>query len=93
MSRHHHSLNPRQWALVRRLVFDRDGWRCSCGRAGRLECHHKKALADGGAAYELSNLETKCRRCHFAATADALAEQQPAEVREWRSFMKERIGA
>ena len=66
---------------MRRLVLDRDGWRCSsCGRAGRLECHHKKALADGGAPYDLDNLETKCRRCHFALTADALAEKLPQAV-------------
>lgn len=43
-------------------------WRCSeCGRAGRLEVHHVKPLAEGGAAYDLANLRVLCRPCHFRA--------------------------
>ena len=88
MSRRHRSLDARRWALVRRLVFDRDGWRCrACNRAGRLEVHHRVALEDGGEPYALGNLCALCRPCHFAATAAAQAEKLPAEVRAWREWI------
>ena len=57
-----------EWATLRRRVFDRDGWRCvRCRRPGRLECHHVKAVADGG-NHEIGNLETLCRGCHIGET-------------------------
>lgn len=46
--------------------MERAGWRCSrCKGTGRLEVHHKVALAAGGDRFALSNLEVLCRRCHF----------------------------
>ena len=43
---------------MRRLVLDRDGWRCQqCARAGRLEVDHRIPLEDGGDAYNLDNLQ------------------------------------
>lgn len=58
--------NPR-WRWARREALARAGGRCErCGAPGRLEVHHRKALAKGGAAYDLANLEVVCRRCHFA---------------------------
>ena len=74
----------RRWARVRRRVLDRDGWRCVvCGGAGVLEVHHRQPLADGGAEYAADNLESRCRRCHFAAHAPAVAPDAAA----WREFM------
>ena len=66
MSRPHDALNRRRWERVRRQVLDRDGWRCrECGRAGRLEVHHRVELRHGGAPYDAMNLETLCRFCHI----------------------------
>ena len=57
----------RRWARVKRVVFERDGWRCvRCGGPGRLEGHHIVALRAGGAAYDPANVETLCRDCHIA---------------------------
>ena len=42
-------------------------WRCeACGAVRRLEVHHWRPLARGGAPFEPANLEVRCRRCHLA---------------------------
>lgn len=74
MSRHHDGLYYgvawHEWERVRRRVFDRDGWRCqSCGKLGKLECDHVRALQDGGALLDMANLQALCRPCHFDKTA------------------------
>ena len=58
----------RRWAHVRSVALARAGWRCdACGGAGRLEVHHRRPLAAGAAAFEIGNLEVRCRRCHLTA--------------------------
>ncbi len=58
----------RRWAHVRRAVLSRAAWRCGvCGGVGRLEVHHRRPLAAGGAAFAIGNLEVRCRRCHLRA--------------------------
>jgi len=40
----------KQWKLTRLSALEAAKWRCQeCGRAGVLEVHHVKPLADGGA--------------------------------------------
>ena len=54
---------------MRRLVLDRDGYRCrTCGRAGRLEVDHVRPIHRGGDMYDLSNLQVLCVRCHIDKT-------------------------
>lgn len=56
----------RPWRRVRAFVLDAALWRCErCGARGRLEVHHRRPLADGGAPFDPANLEAVCRRCHF----------------------------
>ena len=88
MSLNHLLLNARRWALVRRQVFQRDGWRCvDCGRAVRLECDHVRPLELGGEAWELANLATRCRGCHIRKTRrENRRELTPAELR-WRELV------
>ena len=76
----------RQWGKVRLMVLDRDGWACAkCGKAGRLEVDHRVPLEDGGAVYDLANLQSLCRSCHFAKTrGERGAKPTPPEVQEWR---------
>ncbi|MDE0338417.1 MAG: HNH endonuclease signature motif containing protein [Caldilineaceae bacterium] len=78
--------NSRRWAAVRAAVLDAAGWRCGrCGRAGRLEVHHRVALADGGPAFDPANLAVLCRDCHFRGHGKAAPLRRP-DRRAWRAF-------
>ena len=83
-----------RWRLLRRRIFDRDGWRCqTCGKAGRLECDHIIPLHQGGEFWEPSNLQALCRGCHFAKTARENARRlhalMPAHRREWCNMVED----
>lgn len=80
------------WARVRRMALDRAGWRCQargCGRAGRLEVHHKTPLARGGARYALHNLAVLCRRCHLEETAEGNRRKPTPEESRWRHLVED----
>jgi 5-methylcytosine-specific restriction endonuclease McrA len=57
-------VTPRPYAKLRRVVLERDGWRCQqCGTSRNLDAHHmrrRSALGDDAEA----NLITLCRECH-----------------------------
>ena len=58
----------RGWRRIRLRILERDGWRCTrCGRAGRLEVHHRRPLHEGGHPTDPANLATVCRDCHLRA--------------------------
>lgn len=92
LGRHHTHLDTRRWAATRRVVFERDGWRCAmCGRAGRLECDHIRPLErePGQDPYDMNGLQTLCRGCHIAKTAaENRREPTPAEA-AWRGLVAE----
>ena len=81
----------RRWAKTRLLVFDRDDWKCRvCGRSGRLECDHVQSLENGGAVYDLGNLQALCRGCHFTKTSDERrGKEVDPEVAKWRRYLTE----
>lgn len=55
-----------RWKALRLRALERDRWRCRlCGRAGRLEVHHVRPTFRGGAMWDLGNLRSLCRDCHF----------------------------
>ena len=59
-------MSRRSWGKARKAALDRDGWRCqTCGKAGRLEVHHLRALERGGKPFDLDNLRTLCRDHHI----------------------------
>ena len=92
MSHHHVRLRARRWAAVRRVVFDRDGWRCvMCGKAGRLECDHITPLErePGQDVYDPNGLQTLCRACHVEKTrAENRRPLIPDEL-AWRTLVSE----
>lgn len=79
-----------RWRALRRVILERDGWRCTaCGRAGRLEVHHRRPVQHGGPMFDPENLRTLCRACHFAAhapekRAQRLAAMTPARRAWWQ---------
>lgn len=83
-----------EWRRVRRVILDRDGYRCrACGKAGILEVDHRIPLRAGGAPYDPDNLQALCRGCHFAKTAAEQPGRQPRtlEQRRYRALVEELI--
>ena len=92
MSRHHTHLHARRWAIVRRRVFKRDGWRClRCGRAGRLECDHIVPLErePNQDPYDTNGLQALCRDCHVEKTRRDRRPPPTAAEAAWRAFVGE----
>jgi 5-methylcytosine-specific restriction endonuclease McrA len=83
--------DPR-WKAVRYLAKKRDQWRCvKCDFRGRLEVDHIKRVKDAPElAFELSNLQSLCRRCHSAKTRIecGLAPELDPSRRAWRDLVR-----
>ena len=79
----------RQWSKVRLQVLARDGWKCTrCQKSGRLEVDHVKPLERGGELYDLGNLQSLCRSCHIAKSADEKrGGPVDPEVQKWRKYL------
>jgi len=62
--RHRIRKAPKPYAELRRIILERDGWRCQrCGSYRNLDVHHvrwRSALGDDAE----TNLITLCRECH-----------------------------
>ena len=82
-----------RWHRARLATLERAGWRCeACGKAGRLEVHHRRAITDGGAPFDLGNLEAVCRPCHFNRHGRTVRPwPSPALRRAWRRFALEAL--
>ena len=90
MSRRHVAALPsRRWARVRRVVLDRDGWRCrACGRYGN-EVDHVIPLERGGEPFATENLQALCRTCHIEKTAAENSRAPTAAESAWRALVQE----
>ena len=85
-------INHSRWRVVRKVVLERDGYRCrSCRYAGKLEVDHVVALADGGDPWAPDNLQTLCRPCHIKKTAAENRARRPVpqEVEAWHLLVAE----
>lgn len=72
-----------RWKRLRRFVLQRDGYRCTvCGGAGRLEVHHRVAVADGGPELDPGNLTAVCVPCHLR-----LHRKETPERAAWRAYL------
>ena len=87
MSKNHHALNKKRWALVRQIVFRRDGYRCmKCGKRGRLEAHHSPPLTAGADPYDVTGIFTYCRTCHISE--HRIVDDTPGRS-AWLEFLAE----
>ena len=89
MSVKHHAYNQRRWRVIRRRVFECDGYKCrNCGKRGsRFECHHEPPEKADTDPYNPAHILTYCRTCHI----ERHRTRKPAntEVQAWLDFMEE----
>lgn len=62
--------STRRWQMLRQVILERDGWKCTCcPERRRLEVDHIKSVRLAPElAFEASNLQTLCGRCHSTKT-------------------------
>lgn len=58
----------KDWKNTRAQALLRDGGKCVECRSRATEVDHVIEIQDGGAEFELSNLQSLCHRCHVAKT-------------------------
>ncbi|RBO54173.1 HNH endonuclease [Rhodovulum sp. BSW8] len=80
-----------RWKAVRLEAKRRDGWRCvECGAKGRLEVDHITPLRDGGAPFDLGNLQCLCGRCHARKTRIEIGLGRIDPERDaWKKLVRE----
>ncbi|WLA36178.1 HNH endonuclease [Bradyrhizobium elkanii] len=85
--------HDRRWSALRLQAKRRDGFACvQCGAVHRLEVDHiKPARHAPQLAYDLTNLQTLCSRCHREKTAieTGIAPFDPRRL-EWRDLLKQK---
>ena len=92
MAHSHRNIDRHRWAIVRRKVLERDNYTClDCGRHGFLEVDHMKPLYDGGAKYDLSNLQSLCKFCHRIKTTQEKGRPSPKGRREWLEKLRDAV--
>jgi 5-methylcytosine-specific restriction protein A len=61
---HRIKLDSEEYPILRKLVLERDGWRCQeCGSARNLQVHHLRPRSQLGGD-RMQNLITLCACCH-----------------------------
>lgn len=60
----------RRWQVLRHKILERDDWQCRCcGERRRLEIDHIKPVkTHPELAFDPSNLQALCGRCHASKT-------------------------
>lgn len=81
-------LNTGLWKRLRLFVKTRDNYRCTkCGKSGILEVDHKTPVKYGGAKYDVSNLQTLCKRCHLDKTRSEMNTIIPNGLDQWIEYL------
>ena len=81
----------RRWPGLRLQALRRDDWQCvQCGTRVGLEVDHIQPVRDcPERAFDLTNLQALCKRCHSAKTRKemGLPELSP-ERKDWRDLLR-----
>jgi len=65
-----------RWQRVRKIVLQRDNYLCQICKEKTAEMvDHIVEVKDGGAFYELSNLQSLCNKCHALKTKQEEAKR------------------
>lgn len=77
--RHRSIYDTPAWHRARRATLARDGYRCRIGLPGckrRATCaDHVIELEDGGAPYDLTNLQAACKPCNSAKRNRSMSDR------------------
>ena len=89
MSIKHHRYNQRRWGVIRRRVFQRDGYKCrNCGKRGsRFEAHHEPPEKAETDPYNPAHILTLCRQCHIER--HRTPKPVNPEVAAWLQFLSD----
>jgi len=82
----------RRWPALRLMAKRRDGFRCvACGARGRLEVDHVLPVrTHPERAFDLSNLQTLCGKCHGAKTRIECGHTPLSPERQkWRNLLQD----
>lgn len=71
------------WKRVRRQALRRDRGRCLVCGAAADDVDHRVELIDGGAAYDLANLQSLCGKCHDAKSSEARYQRSVRAGATW----------
>ena len=79
-----------RYARLRRKLLNKAGHRCNrCGKAGRLEIHHRQPIHKGGEFWDERNLEVLCRLCHIEHHRSEVEGKAVKGRREWLRYVRE----
>jgi 5-methylcytosine-specific restriction endonuclease McrA len=71
----------KRWREVRRMVLERDGYRCQIGShvctGEATAVDHIVSWRDGGAPYSLLNLRASCKPCNSSRVSTSKANAAP----------------
>lgn len=84
-------LKSKRWPALRMQALRRDEFRCvQCGERARLEVDHIQPVRDAPElAFDLSNLQTLCARCHTAKTRRDIGLPFDPEREKWKQVLRE----
>lgn len=72
-----------RWRRIRKSVLLQEGYHCRlCGRPA-TEVDHRVELADGGAPFDLENLQALCPECHDAKSAESRFQRVRQSANSW----------
>lgn len=83
---------PANWSEIRKIVLERDGFKCTvCGTTGLLDVHHIHPKYFGG-SHDPQNLISLCRKCHTDQHIDLQITLGSMAMVKVASFLKKLIG-
>lgn len=84
-------IQTKRWKGLRLEALRRDNWQCvQCGATGRLEVDHIIPVrSEPDRAYDLTNLQTLCPKCHTRKTRVECGHPPPNPDRvKWREAVQ-----